>query len=133
MYGTNAISWTKKDIGRLEVIQNKVGRLALGCGMGTGVHAIRGDMGWSTFEERFMKGKLNFKSRMDDMEHERWVWKICIEMGYKSSWMRTVSRMANNCGLERIWDFSIVGVNQWRVTNQQGEGNRLTSRELNHL
>ena len=98
--------------------------------MGAGVHAIRGDMGWSTFEERFMKGKLNFKIRIDNMGQERWVWRVNVRMGYKSSWMRTCSIMANNCGVGRVWESNIVGINQWRITIAQGDRNRLTAKEL---
>ncbi|KAG0728379.1 Alpha-1-inhibitor 3 [Chionoecetes opilio] len=42
----------------LEKAQNIVGRWGLGACRSTAVEAIRGDMGWSTFRERIIKGKL---------------------------------------------------------------------------
>ena len=45
MYGMNVMKWTKGELDKLEVIQNKVGRMALGANRYVGVEAIRGDMG----------------------------------------------------------------------------------------
>lgn len=45
---------------RLEVIQWKIGRLALGANECVAVAAIRGDMGWSTSRERIEKEMLWF-------------------------------------------------------------------------
>ena len=53
------------------MIQNVVGRVALGANRYVGVEAIRGDMGWSTFRERVMKGKMNYKIRLERMPEER--------------------------------------------------------------
>ena len=133
MYGTNAISWTRGEINRLEVIQNKIGRLALGANMGTGTEAIRGDMGWSTFEERFMKGKLSFKARIDNMQGDRWVREICLQVGYKTCWMRNCAAMARDVGMGRTWDFSRAGINQWRMAIANGDRRVLSSKELKPL
>ena len=43
MYGKNVMKWTKGELDKLEVIQNKVGRMALGANRYVGVEAIRGD------------------------------------------------------------------------------------------
>ena len=58
-----------------EVIQNKVGRIALGANEYAAVEAIHGDMGWSTFSERGMKGCMMHKVRMEQMSEER-----CVSM-----------------------------------------------------
>ena len=71
MRGLDVIPCTLGDCDRLDVIQNVVGRVALGANRYVGVEAIRGDMGWSTFRERVMKGKMNYKIRLERMPEER--------------------------------------------------------------
>ena len=65
MYGLETISWTGKDIDKMEVVQNKVGRTALGANRFAAVEAIRGDMGWSSFKERLGKGALAYRLRLE--------------------------------------------------------------------
>ena len=65
MYGVNVLNWTESELQKLEVIQNKVGRVALGANRYACVEAIRGDMGWSTFSERSMKGNIMYKLRVE--------------------------------------------------------------------
>ena len=50
MYGMNVMKWTKGELDKLEVSQNKLGRMALGENRYVGLEAIRGDMGWSLFD-----------------------------------------------------------------------------------
>ena len=52
MYAANVLNWTQQDFNKLEVAQNKIGRVALGANRIVGVEAIRGDTGWRTFGER---------------------------------------------------------------------------------
>ncbi|KAF2368185.1 hypothetical protein FHG87_001047 [Trinorchestia longiramus] len=54
MFGMNVLTWNKGDLEKLEVLQNRVGRLALGAPKWTVVKAIRGDLGWSLFSERML-------------------------------------------------------------------------------
>ncbi|KAG0713850.1 hypothetical protein GWK47_015278 [Chionoecetes opilio] len=50
MYGLETMVWSRKELDRLEVTQNKAGRIALRANRYVAVEAIRGDMGWSTSE-----------------------------------------------------------------------------------
>ena len=52
MYGMEVVNWSAEDVKKLEVVQNKVGRIALGANGYVELETVRGDMGWSTFEER---------------------------------------------------------------------------------
>ena len=47
MYGVNVMKWTNGELDKLEVIQNKVGRMTQGADRYVGVEAIRGDMEWN--------------------------------------------------------------------------------------
>ena len=60
MYGMNVLCWTESELQKLDVIQNKVGIVALGTNKYACVEAIRGDMGWGTFSERRMKGNIMY-------------------------------------------------------------------------
>ena len=51
MRGLDVIPCTFGDCDRMDVIQNVVGRVALGSNRYVGIEAIRGEMGWSTFRE----------------------------------------------------------------------------------
>ena len=41
------------------------------------VEALRGDIGWSSFSERCIKGCMCFKIRIERMSEDRWVKKVC--------------------------------------------------------
>ena len=119
MYGMNVLNWTESELQKLEVIQNKVGRVGLGANKYTSVEAIRGDMGWSTFSERNMKGNIMYKLRVERMGNDRWVKKVYNEVGKESKWAKSCKRLVKKCGLkcregvERGW---------WNVVCMNGEG-----------
>ena len=48
LYGMDTISWSAEEVNKLQVIQNKMGRLDLGANKRVRTEAIRGDMGCST-------------------------------------------------------------------------------------
>ena len=51
MYGLESMTWSAKDVPKMEVVQNRVGRLALGTNRYVATETIRGDAGWSSFGE----------------------------------------------------------------------------------
>ena len=73
----------------------------MGANRWIGTEAIRGDMGWSTFEERLFKGKLKYKIRLEKMEELRWAKNMYQESGVKSRWNMNCVRIANKCGFFR--------------------------------
>ena len=86
MYGMNVINWSVGELQKLEVIQNKVGRVAWGANRYAGVEAVRGDMGWSTFSEISMKGNIMYKLRLERMENESWVKRVNKDAKRYSKW-----------------------------------------------
>ena len=117
-------SWSAEEINKVEVIQNKIGRLGLGANKMVGTEAIRGDMGWSTFEERLCKGKLKYKVRLEKMDRHRWAKKVYLNTGTKSSWNRNCSRIANKCGFSRRWVDSGSGYGrEWELSLNLGDEN----------
>ena len=76
MYGLETTVWTRKDLNRLEVLQNMTGRIALGANRYVAVEAIRGDMGWSTFRERLAKAVLRYRVRLQRMDGSKWAKKV---------------------------------------------------------
>ena len=65
LYGSEITYYREGDVAKLERAQNIVGRWGLGVPRCTAVEAIRGEMGWSTFRERLVKGKLLFMKRIE--------------------------------------------------------------------
>ena len=123
MYGMDVVPWSLSEVKKMDTIQNKIGRLALGANKFVGVEAIRGEMGWSTFDERYMKGKLKYKVRIEKMEENRWVKKICREAGNKSNWMRNCAGIVNKGGLARVWISRPDGRNEWNLRYNVGDNN----------
>jgi hypothetical protein len=125
MYGMNVLNVNNNDCDKLDVSQNKVGRVALGANKYAGVEAIRGDMGWSTFNERVTKSCLNYKIRLERMDRNRWPRKVFEWNSGKSKWDRGCKTKMNKCGLQKIgrqrFDANGVSV-EWRLVNKRGFG-----------
>ena len=123
MYGMNVLNWTECELQKLEVIQNKVGRVALGANGYVGVEAVRGDMGWSTFSERSMKGNIMYKLRLERMSGAKWVRKVYNDIGIESKWLKSCKRIVRKCGLACREDiFGRGHVAGWNVVCRNGEG-----------
>ena len=56
----------------LEIVQNRAARRGLGANRHVATEALRGEMGWSTFQERIDKTKLNYRVRLEHMSDKRW-------------------------------------------------------------
>ena len=76
MYGMDVIPWNENEINRLEVGQNMVARFALNAPRYVAVEALRGDMGWSSFLERYRKATLRYKLRIERLDNSRIVRKV---------------------------------------------------------
>ena len=123
MYGMDVMRWTESELSKLDVTQNKVGRMALGANRWVGVEAIRGEMGWSLFGERVMKAVLAYKVRLDRMSYARWAKKVHLWNSRKSKWEKDCKRRARKCGYQciRPQDVEAHG-DVWRMVNERGEG-----------
>ena len=115
MYGMDVINWKGSEKREMEKTQNKIGRVALGCGKLVGNEAIRGDMGWSTFEERLMKAKLRYKVRIERMDENRWVKLISDVVGGKSKWKRECANIARDCNLYKTWTMNQFREYEWNL------------------
>ena len=133
MYGMETIPWTMGEINKMETIQNKIGRLALGGNRFVGTEAIRGEMGWSTFEERIMKSKLRFKIRIERMDENRWVKKVSQSAGSGSRWMRECSKIVEKCGLFKRWNPNGEGINEWCLAYSSGDEGTYDEKEWRTL
>ena len=76
MYGLEIIDITGKEKNGLEVVQNKAARKALGANKHVAIEALRGEMGWSTFEERINMTKIKYRVRLELMESKKWAKKV---------------------------------------------------------
>ena len=114
--------------------QNVVGRVALGANRYVGVEAIRGDMGWSTFRERVMKGKMNYKIRLERMPEERIAKKIYEFNGSKSKWSMQCKKVVRECGLKAI---NVIGLDMrdkgWYIRLKDGRGGELSTKDWKNI
>ena len=78
-------------------------------------------MGWSTVGERCMKVvSIMYKIRIGKMDENRWVRKVCEEVGQKSKWLGMCKRVVKKCGLK----VNVVNrrQNTWQVETMESEG-----------
>lgn len=104
LYGSEITYYREGDLDKLEKTQNIVGRWGLGVPRCTAVEAIRGEMGWSTFRERVLKGKLNFLKKVEGLDEDRWVRQVLGENTVRTSWKREIDRWKRRGDLEEDWN-----------------------------
>ena len=62
MYGLEIIDVGGKEKRRLEIVQNRAARRGRGANRHVAIGSLRGEMGWSTFQERtYQKQKSNIE------------------------------------------------------------------------
>ena len=100
LYGSEITNYREGDFAKLEKIQNIVGRWGLGAPRYTAIEAIRGDMAWSTFKERIIKGKFGFVKKIKEMKEGRWAKKILEEGRRDTTLKREIDKwsMRENIG-----------------------------------
>ena len=54
--------------------------------------ALRGEMGWSTFQKRIDKTKINYRVRLQHMSDKRWAKKVFEWRGNKSTFRKETNR-----------------------------------------
>ena len=67
-----------------------------------GTEALRGEMGWSTFEERIDKAKINYRIRLECMNDKRWAKKVFNWRKGHSKFRKATKRRMNNIGMKII-------------------------------
>ena len=86
----------------LEIVQNKAARKGLGANRHVAIGALRGEMGWSTFEERIDKAKINYRIRLEHMDGKRWAKKIYDWKGRKSKFNKQTNNNMKKIGMKII-------------------------------
>ena len=105
MYGCGALAWYQHECNDLEVIQNEMGRWLWSV---TNVRneLVRGETGWSTFEEREVKALMDCFLRI--IFKKNIVSEIglscLIEVGGRSRWWARVSHLCSKYKLEEFVD-----------------------------
>ena len=94
LYGSEITYYREGDLDKLE----------RGVPRSTAVEAIRGEMGWSTFRERVVKGKLNFVKKIEGLDEDRWVKQVLREDNVRTSWKREIDRWIRRENLEEDWN-----------------------------
>ena len=94
LYGYEVFKVNKEEMDRMEKIQNKIARLALGGNKYTAVEALRGEMGWSRYHERIVKMKANYKLRLEQMgQRNEGSWAAYIYRVVGLDWVKEINRI----------------------------------------
>ena len=103
MYGAEIIDMGQNEIKGLDIVQNKMARVALGANKYAATEALRGEMGWSSFEERVNKAKIGYEVRLEKMDENRWAKKILNWTRRSSKFIAEGKRRKNKekIGIER--------------------------------
>jgi hypothetical protein len=103
MYGGAVNVWRQQDLCEMEKMQNEMGRLILQTKKWVPVPWIRGECGWSTFEQREAKAKLKYLVKLvhlDEKDPRRLVLEYVVRNKCGSSWVRRVRFLARKWDLE---------------------------------
>ena len=94
------------------------------------MEAIRGDMGWSTFRERVMKAKMNYKIRVERMMEDRIARQIYEWNASKSKWSMQCKKAVRECGLKAM---NSIGIDMrdkgWSIRLEDCKGRDLNAKE----
>ena len=106
LYGTEILDLGRKENQHLETVQNKMARLGLKANKYAGTETLRGEMGWSSFEERVDKAKIKYKWRLENMNDKRWAKKIY-------NWTENKGKTQNDYNKKlRKYDIKILGTRE---------------------
>ena len=130
MYGMEIIDFGKKEEKGLEIVQNRAARRALGANKHVGMEALRGEMGWSSFEERIDKAKIKYRLRLEHMNEKRWAKKVFKwRKGYCKFGKETKRRMNKiNMKISEIGENREIRINEEEM---EGEGEKKIANRVN--
>ena len=115
MYGMEVVGSNRVEEEKWERIQDKMGRVGLRANRYVAREAIRGEMGWSTFNERISKAKGKFKLRLEEMAENRWPKKVYKCTSERGKWNREVKRRIGKVGISQ----TRIGEGMWK---NEGDG-----------
>ena len=132
MYGAEIIDMGQNEIKGLDIVQNKMARVALGANKYAATEALRGEMGWSSFEERVNKAKIGYEVRLERMDENRWAKKILNWSRRSSKFIAEGKKRKNKekIGIEREGNEIKVKIEEKII---QGQEKQLIRRVKNQI
>lgn len=97
-FGNSVVCMRPEIQSGMDVNQRTVGRLALGAHGKTTNEAVKGDMGWASFEAREAQSKIRFEERLRNMKESRWAVKVFRYLYRKSvdtQWRKRTRRLTS--------------------------------------
>ena len=101
LYGSNIIDWNKKEIDRLQIIQNNVCRKILSAPRWTTICALKGEIGLSSMEDRINQNRIQYiRNRLNEGNG---LIKVIIEdlINMKGNWNMNTERICKKYNLEK--------------------------------
>lgn len=94
LYGYDICRVKNSESSRMDKIQNKVARMALGARKFVAIEALRGDMSWSLFKDRIPRLKANYKVKLLSMSINSWPG-FLYRYRYNSKWKKEMRKHDN--------------------------------------
>ncbi len=111
MFSAGALVWYQKECDDLEVMQNDLGRWVWNVGTNVRTELLRGETGWSSFEEREAKAMVACLLRIifeDNLISE--IGRAClIEIGGKSRWWSRLRHICNKYDMSDLVNLICLG------------------------
>jgi Reverse transcriptase (RNA-dependent DNA polymerase) len=95
-YANDVLWFGYKLLQKFEVHQSEIGRLALGGNKFTGIEAIRGEMGWSSFVSRDDRSKIKYLHRLKSLPVGNWARKVLeyvVLFNWRTSWDKQLQQL----------------------------------------
>ena len=131
LYGAEILEIGGKETKGLEVVQNKAARGGLGAGKYTPIETLRGEMGWSTFEERIQKSKIKYRVRLEYMNENRWPKKVFNWVGKKGKFLREGNRRMKKINMKI--EYKQEGKEIWVEGNEINTTENILKKKVNTL
>ena len=104
LYGYEVCKVSKEEIDKMEKMQNRVARLGLGANSYTAVEALRGEMGWSRYQERIAKMKIRYKIKLQELSNrDEMSWAGYLYKLEGSDWAKEIRRIERKYELDRLY------------------------------
>ena len=120
LYGMNVLNQTERELQKLEVIQHKLGRVALDASRYASVEEIREDMDGALLVKKYER---LYNIYVERMPSNKWVRETQRYIGSQSKWTKSCTSTVRKCGLncrnDRFGSGHIEGRNIVSI-NQEG-------------
>ena len=109
-YGLEIMEVGGKEKRGLEIVKKRAAKRGLGAKRHVATEALGGEMGWSTFQERIDKTKINYRVRLEHMNDKRWTKQVFKWRGDKSTFRKETNRNMKRTDMKIVNNDENLGI-----------------------